>query len=79
VGFESSVSDLDVALVFAEIAVLSDSPVTRSRNLANACNIYLQLRDERAPIPQVTGNALRLEARLRNLRSRLERLGKKFA
>ena len=32
-GFESSVSDLDLALVFAEIAAVSDSPLIRSRSL----------------------------------------------
>ena len=53
-GFESTVSDIDLALVFAEIAAVSDSRETRIRNLANACNTYFQLRDE--PYGYVVGD-----------------------
>ena len=44
--FESSVSDLDLALVFTEIAGSSLSLETLIRNQANACATYLRLRDE---------------------------------
>ena len=76
--FESSVSDLDLALVFAEIAAVSDSPVTRSRNLTNAYNTYLHLRDE--PCAYSAGNWKRveIEERLRKLHRRLGCLGVEF-
>ena len=77
-GFEASVSDLDLALVFAEIAACSDSSETRSRNLANACDTYFQLRDEPCVYAVNDWQRVEIEARLRNLRSRLEFLGEKF-
>jgi hypothetical protein len=74
-GFESTVSELDLALVFAEIAAVSDTHDTRTRNLANAYNTYFQMRDE--PCGYVAGDWQRveIEARLHKLRSCLELLG----
>ena len=77
-GFESSVSDLDLALVFAEIAACSDCPVTRSRNLVNACNMYSELRDEPCAYPVGNWQRVEIEARLHKLRSCLEFLGESF-
>lgn len=77
-GFESSVSDLDLALVFAEVAAVSDSAVTRNRNLANACDIYLRLSEEPCVYAVNAWQRVEIEARLRNLRSRLEFLGESF-
>lgn len=77
-GFESSVSDLDLALVFAEVAIVSDSPETRSRNLVNACNTYLQLRDEPYVYAVNEWQRIEIEAKLRKLRSCLELLGETF-
>lgn len=76
--FESSVSDLDLALVFAEIAVVSGSGEIRIRNQANACNTYLQLRDEPSLYSAGDWHRVEIEARLRKLRSCLEVLGEKF-
>ncbi len=71
-GFESSVSDLDLALVFAEIAVCSDSSETRSRNLANAHDIFFRLRDEWRLYAEDGWQRSEIEARLQKLRKRLE-------
>lgn len=77
-GFESSVSDLDLALVFAEVAAVSDSAVTRNRNLANACDIYLRLSEERCAYSSGNWQRIEIEVRLRKLRTCLERLGEMF-
>lgn len=79
ITFESNVSDLDLALVFAEIAAFSDNAETRSRNLVNARNTYSQLRDEQCRYSPDDWQRLEIEARLRKLRGRLESLGQKFA
>jgi len=76
---ESSVSDLDLALVFAEVAAVSDSRETRTRNLANACNTYLQLRNEPRIYSANDWQRVEIEARLRKLRSCLELLGETLA
>lgn len=76
-GFESSVSDLDLALVFAEIAAVSDSREIRIRNQANACNTYFQMRDEPCAY-SADWQRVEIEARLRKLRSCLELLGEEF-
>lgn len=71
-GFETSVSDLDLGLVFAEVAAVSDSQATRTRNLANACDIYLQFRDEPCAYPVGNWQRAEIETRLGKLRRNLE-------
>ena len=73
-GFESCVSDLDLALVFVEVASVSDSRETRSRNLANAHNTYVQMRDGPC-VYSADWQRIEIKARLRKLRGCLELLG----
>jgi hypothetical protein len=67
-----------LVLVFAEIATVSDSREIRSRNLANACNTYLQLRNEPRIYSANDWQRVEIEVRLRKLRSCLELLGETF-
>jgi len=75
-GFESIVSDIDLALVFAEIAAVSDSRDTRTCNLANACDTYLQLRNEARIYSANDWQRVEIEARLGKLRGCLGAFGR---
>lgn len=78
-GFELCISNLDLALVFAEIAEHSSSPLTRSRNLGNARDAFLRLRNEPYLYSPKDWRRAAIVVKLRELRSRLWRLGQKFA
>lgn len=76
--FELTVSDLDLALVFVEIAGSSLSVEIRIRNQATACTTYRRLRYEPRLYSADDWKRFEIEARLRRLRTRLELLGETF-
>lgn len=78
-NFESRVSDLDMALVFAELAAISSCPKTRKRNLISARDAYIRLRRDLCLYSRGDWQHSEIEGKLLELRRRLLRLGKKFA
>lgn len=77
--FESHVSDLDLALVFAELAANSSCAETRRRNVANAREAFLRRRNDLCLYSPDNWQYAEIEGRLRELGRRLRGLGERFS
>jgi hypothetical protein len=72
-NFESSIADLDLALIFAESAAVSECPGARMRNRDNAQKAFIYLRNRLPPLND--WRRAEIEQKLAELQRRLEELG----
>ena len=73
---ETVLADLDLASTFAEIAATSENVDTRNRNRANARKAFCAIRDDLLPRCSLDkSQGVEIDRKLRELRSRLKKLG----
>jgi hypothetical protein len=75
---ERLLTDVDLALTFAEIAAARTEPVSRARTVRNARKVFEQISKRRLSVLMEEEDATKLEGKLIILKMRLTELGERL-